>query len=369
MPGRHQQGPPRRLGLRWLAGVLSVGVVATAGAAIMATAGAAGAAATPNPSYHPGADPATFAVTGVLDGNCQVSIGGTEVWIKPGDKINFNSSLVGVNLPVVTSLVTGLVGKVVGLNVTAVVDAGTSHAQTVAVSGGRTTVFANAANLSGGNHTLTWTATSVAVLPLLGSLINVPLSSSALHSGTALKWQGVIHVTNDTANCKLSVSTPKVGISVGPIKVTVPPINVRVPAPTLPNLPTLTLPGGHPSTPASGSTTPPAGGGVHYTPPPLTVPEQAMSRVGNGAVGGEGVLPNGGAPTQIRSNVPQAPVPTNDPSPTDAAGASKRMLKTILASNRAPAAQLPVLLAIIAIIALSLVTATYARLYMLRRDI
>jgi hypothetical protein len=37
-------------------------------------------------------------------------------------------------------------------------------------------------------------------------------------------------------------------------------------------------------------------------------------------------------------------------------------------ANKAPAAQMPVLLAIIAIIALSLVTATYARLFLLRRN-
>jgi hypothetical protein len=285
MPGRHQQRPPRRLGLRWLAGALSVGIVATAGAAIMATANPAGAAPTPNPSYHPGADPATFAVTGVLDGNCQVSTGGTEVWIKPGDKINFDSSLVGLNLPVITNLVSILGGKAVGLNVTAVVDADTAHAQTIKVVGGKTTVFANAANLSSGDHTLTWTADSVAVLPILNGLggldspINVQLSSNALKSGASVKWNGTIHVTNDTAQCKLAVATPQVGINVGPVEVTVPPINVGIPAPNLPNLPNLPsipgLPGGGgPTTPGGNATTP--GGGIHYTPPSLTVPEQAM---------------------------------------------------------------------------------------------
>jgi hypothetical protein len=60
----------------------------------------------------------------------------------------------------------------------------------------------------------------------------------------------------------------------------------------------------------------------------------------------------------------------SDATPTDPAGKVKKVIKSVgLTSNKPPAAQLPVLLAIIAIIALSLVTATYARLYMLRRDI
>ena len=45
-------------------------------------------------------------------------------------------------------------------------------------------------------------------------------------------------------------------------------------------------------------------------------------------------------------------------------GAPKPQSTVELAANRAPAAQLPVLLAILAIIALSLVTATYARLFL-----
>jgi hypothetical protein len=339
----------------------------------MATAGPAGAAPTPNPSYHPGADPATFTALGVVDGNCAISTGGTEVWIKPGDKINFNSSLVGVNLPVVNNLLGVLGGQLVGLNVTATVDAGTTHAQTFKVAGGKTTVYGNAANLSGGNHTLTWTADSVSALPVLSGAINIPLNSNMLKSGAALKWNGVIHVTNDTAQCKIAVGAPQVAVSVGPVKVTVPPINVGIPAPNLPNLPNLPgipgLPGGGGQTTPGGHTTTP-GGGIHYTPPPLTVPEQAMGRVGTG--GFEGVVPDGGSSSRIGVNLPQTPVAgASGSNPSDAAAAKAKVKQVIttLAANKAPAAQLPVLLAIIAIIALSLVTATYARLYMLRRDI
>ncbi|MDT4977280.1 MAG: hypothetical protein QOG98_3038, partial [Pseudonocardiales bacterium] len=269
------------------------------------------------------------------------------------------------------SLLTLSIGKVVGLNVTAVVDAGTTHAQTFKVAGGKTTVYGNAANVSGGNHTLTWTADSVSALPVLSGAINIPLNSNMLKSGAALKWNGVIHVTNDTAQCKIAVGAPQVAVSVGPVKVTVPPINVGIPAPNLPVLPTLPGVGGNPPPAGNGGqTTPPGGGGIHYTPPPLTVPEQAMGRVGTG--GFEGVVPDGGSSSRIGVNVPQVPVAgASGSNPSDAAAAKAKVKQVIttLAANKAPAAQLPVLLAIIAIIALSLVTATYARLYMLRRDI
>jgi hypothetical protein len=51
-----------------------------------------------------------------------------------------------------------------------------------------------------------------------------------------------------------------------------------------------------------------------------------------------------------------------------AAPSSSAPKQVELAANPAPSAQMPVLLAIVAIIALSLVTATYARLYLLRRN-
>ena len=368
MSERRHQSLANGAGPRWIAGALSIGVAATAGLAILAGAGSASAAPTPTPTYHPGSDTATFTATGVLDSNCLISTGGTEVWIKPGDAINFKSAVAGISL--------GSLGlstsQVAGLNVTAAIDAtSTSRGQNVSVAAGRTTVFPKSGQtaLPSGNHRLTWTMTSIALLPgVLGALPPVRLSSSNLQSGASLSWTGVIHVTNDAPQCKIAVGTPQVGVSVGPIKVTVPPINVGIPIPTLPKLPSLPgLPGGKAA--AGGHATTP-GGGVHYTRPALTVPEQAMGRVGNGG-GFTGVQPDAGSASRIGVNVPQVPVASGgDPKPTDAAGQAKKVLKKTLglSANEAPAAQMPVLLAIIAIIALALVTATYARLYMLRRD-
>lgn len=369
MPGRHQPGLRHRPGLRWVAAALSLGTAgAAAGIAILAAAPAG--AAPISPSYHAGSDTATFSATGVRDSNCLVSTGGTEVWIKPGDKINFKSDLAGINLGPL-SLGTD---KVIGMNVRAAIDSTpTSPGLPASVSAGHTTVFPKTGQkaLSTGDHRLAWTATSVSVQPVLalgvlGPVVKVPLSSPELKSGASLSWAGVIHVTNDAVQCKLSVGTPTIGVSVGPIHVTVPPISVGVPVPTVP-----ALPGG-------GTTTAPGGGKkttpdqFNYTPPALTVPEAAMGGMGAGSGGGfDGVQPDANGATQLGSGLPQGagPKPDSSTGGTGSAAAPQTSTKRIdLASNKPQTAQVPVLLAIIAGIALALVSATYARLLLLRRN-
>jgi hypothetical protein len=101
------------------------------------------------------------------------------------------------------------------------------------------------------------------------------------------------------------------------------------------------------------------------------VPCVVMPQVGNGGNGGGGVVPNANTVTQIGNGIAE-PAAVSGPGPvtsTVAAPSSARPQKQLnLEANKAPAAQMPVLLAIIAIIALSLVTATYARLFLLRRE-
>jgi len=360
MSGRGRHAVTRRRGWRWLAGVTGLAV---AGAAVL-TMSPAHAAPDPSPNYHPGKDKATFTVTGVLDSNCLVSTGGTEVWIKPGDSIDFDSALAGIDLATL-----GLTTKqIAGLNVSARID-GKVVADVAA--GTDTTV----ANLSAGDHTLTWTAKSIALLPgLLGAVLPpVPLSSSALQAGASLDWSGVIHVTDSAPTCKLAVAAPSGTISLGPVKVPLPSVTVAVPEPTLPDLGGL-LPGGSSKTSGSGSGHSSApSSGTNYTPPGLTIPEQVVpTGYGNGAgtVGGGGfgnALPDLGG--NLVNGAPDSggaeAAPSGSSSPASARVSSNA---ADLAANPTPSAQLPVLLAILAIIALSLVTATYASLYLLRRN-
>lgn len=361
MSGRGRHAATRRRGWRWLAGVTGLAV---AGAAVL-TMSPAHATPDPNPNYHPGSDKATFTATGVLDSNCLVSTGGTEVWIKPGDSIDFDSALAGISIATL-----GLTTKqIAGLNVDAKIDGKV----VVDVAAGKDTPVAN---LAAGDHALTWSVKSIALLPgVLGALLPpVPVSSAALQSGASLNWSGIIHVTDSAPTCKLAVTAPTGTISIGPVKVPLPTVSVAVPEPTLPDLGGL-LPGGGSKTSGSGSghsSTPSSG--ATYTPPGLTIPEQVVPKgYGNGAgtVGAGGgfgnALPDvgGGLVNGAPDSGAGAAAPSGSSSPAAARVSSSA---ADLAANPTPSPQLPVLLAILAIIALSLVTATYARLYLLRRN-
>jgi hypothetical protein len=138
------------------------------------------------------------------------------------------------------------------------------------------------------------------------------------------------------------------------------------------------LTGGASSTPPSSSKGGTSGGksGTGYTPPPPSVPEEVVPQGHGGTFLGSGSGFFGGAlpdVSSIGSVNPAALAPVqSEPLPslkgvTPAANTKKPAHTTELASNSPTAAQVPVLLAIIAIIALAVVTATYARLYLLRR--
>lgn len=363
MPGRHQLQAPTRVSTRWVAGALGLAIAgASAGIALMA-AGPAGAAPTPVA--------ATFSVTGVATSNCSVSIGGADIYVTPGGPLLFKSSLVGMTLfglPVTTSGLLGFDGQLK-------IDPGTANAKSFAVSATKDTAFAG---LTAGDHPFTWRATA---LNALGLPLPLGLTATAASAGAALYYSGTIHVTTNAADCGIAVQVPGPVISVSasgvpPMVVGVPPLNLKLPKlPTLPTLPVTV-----PSLPGVGGTTAPGGGqatgpgGINYTPPPTTVPEQVMGGIRGVSAG---VLPDAGGATQLSTGLPDGSVAANpaNPQASDSPAAkanakTRTSTKTLdLASNKAPAAQLPVLLAIIAIIALTLVTATYARLYLLRRNV
>ena len=370
MSGRGRHAATRRRGWRWLAGVTGLAV---AGAAVL-TMSPAHAAPDPNPNYHPGSDHATFTATGVLDSNCLVSTGGTDVWIKPGDSIDFDSALAGINL---ASLSLNI-GKVVGLNVSATITHNDVHKAFKVTAGGTTPIAAS--EFSAGKYDLSWTLDSITLLPIINTILGpilgnpttIQLHESNLNAGASLSWSGFIHVTDSAPTCKLAVTAPTGTISVGPVKVPLPTVSVAVPAPTLPDLGGL-LPGGGSKTSGSGHSSAPSSG-TNYTPPGLTIPEQVVPKgYGNGAgtVGAGGgfgnALPDlgGGLVNGAPDSGAGAAAPSGSSSPAAARVSSSA---ADLAANPTPSPQLPVLLAILAIIALSLVTATYARLYLLRRN-
>jgi len=358
MPGRHQQ-PPSRSKLRWLGGAAGAAIVAATLLALApSSAGASG-------------DPvkATFSVTGVSTSNCPVSAGGSDVYVKPGQELDVKSSLAGLTLlgvPIDVSQLASLVG---GLTI----DPGTSNAQKIDISDSFQTVDA----LAKGNHEFKWSVTGIKVLGIVQQL---SLSSNAAAAGADLTYTGTIHVTDDAAQCGVSVQVPGVQASASvtglpPVKVSVPGVKVPtvpVSIPSLSGLPSLPgLGSGHSSAPASQGTSSSTGDG-ELPVPARVVPKGNGQAVYGNAGGGylSGVLPNSGSALSQASNLPVSSNGTASAAAPIVQQDSTGKHKTIdlAASKASSTGQFSVILAIVAIIALSVVAATYARLYLLRRE-
>lgn len=203
---------------------------------------------------------------------------------------------------------------------------------------------------------------------------NVKVTDNATYSGS-------IVVASKPPAGQIGVQVPSQSVSVkaGPVhtSVNVPGATVTVPNPVpgitshLPKPPGLPgLPGNNGGGNNGGSHN--SGGNVNYTPPALTVPEQVMPHAvsyggGGGtkytlparSVGGHVVAP----PAQQRVTATASPV--SDPSNVANAEAGKKNVD--IADGSGLGKQLPVVLAIVAILALSVVTAAYARMVLLRK--
>lgn len=367
----------RRVAAKVLAAAAAVGL-GTVGALVL---GVQSVSAAPTPHYTAGTDKATFAVTGVLDQNCPVSIGGNEVFIKPGDTIDFDSSIAGISLGTALGPVGTLVnalGKTLsevvgGLNVSATLD---DH--TFSVAAGKTTPVP-ASWLTKGDHTLTWTADSIGLLPILGLPTSVPLYSSALKTGDKITWTGTVHVTTSAAECKLAVSTGEHKVVVGgKTVVTLPGVTVGVPV-KVPDLTTTTNGGGTGNGGGTTATKPgktntsttPSGGQKGVLPiPALIVPSGtgpiSGTSASDSASGGSSdslAYSNStfGTPAVLKK-VAASPV---DSAASASANKAKQSTVTLAASRQASTSGMPVILAVVAVIALVLVAGTYARLFLI----
>jgi hypothetical protein len=327
------------------------------------TSGLAGAADTPVK--------ATFGVTGVATSNCPVSVGGTDVWVKPGQELDVKSSIVGLTLlgvPLDLSKLASLDGALV-------IDPNTDHARRLDI----TNTVQKVNGLTAGDHKWSWTVSTVKV-----GLLKVPLhlSSSALKAGAKLSWDGLIHVTPNAAHCGLAVALPSVSASVSasglpPIGIGIPGVKVSVPVNVPTSLPTIGKPGG------GGAGNGGNKGGGHtssHQPPvadnPIPVPAKVVpSGDSEGLIGSTidfGGIPAGsvgGSAPLAGGNAGPATAPTAHGGAQLPEQNSAGKHKTIdLASSRpASTGEVWVVLAIVAVIALAFVAATYARLYLLKR--
>jgi hypothetical protein len=312
-------------------------------------------------------------------------VGGSVVGVHPGDSVDLKPATVPTqglnNLGVpLGDLLGNVLGGVTGYQVVLHLPANFPGGQRdvkLGACGSKPDLKVNFPKA--GTYNFTWSAYAVNLLCLLpGSPITLD-GNAAKKYGIALnasnQWIGKVVVATDPPAGGLSVQLP--GISVAPSVGGVQLPTVGVPGANLPTVPVVP-PSLNPGLPTGAQPSSPAGGssGINYTPPGGLIqdsvvpkgygpnegnghdPDAALNTVLlNGLSGGTGAVPNdlsGALPGSRGSAAP--PVPTRSGQPID------------LAANRAPAGQMPVLLAILAIIALSLVTATYARLYLMRRS-
>lgn len=361
---------------RWLAGF--AGLAVAAGGALL-IARPAGAATTVT---------AELSLSGVVTTNSPV--GGSVVGIHPGDSVDFKAAPAGISAQGLNKLginVSGLLGALTGslVGYQVVLNPGSlpgvTRPVTLGPCGGRSDLKINFPNT--GTYNFTWSASSVTVVPVFGCSVNKlalngnQLRSAGIAFNASNQWVGKVVVAVNPPAGGLSIQLPKVSAApkVGGVQLP----RVGLPGATLPTVP-VTPPSLSPGLP---SKAPPGGssaGGINYRPPGGLIedsvvpkgygccdqgsghaPDAALNSVLlNGLRGGHGAVPgdlNGStAPFSANKNGAPAAVPNR-------AGKSIDM-----ASSKPPAGQMPVLLAILAIIALSLVTATYARQYLMRRS-
>jgi hypothetical protein len=374
MRNRRRSAAPRRGRLSspstWVA-LLAGGAVAGAIALAMSPASSAEASSTT----------ATLTFTGIVDSNCQVSTGGVTAHVAPGGTVTVKASLAGASVKL------SLPASLPGLPPTSI---------TIPLDSSKVASFVDKVKIDGKSHTLKTASDTIVVhnvtgthkiswrteaVSLLGGLGTVPLNGNNVNlpAGGQLSWSGKIVASKNT-NCGVQIAVPTVKVSAPGHTLTISGTHVSLPNPipsitkklTLPNLPTGASssgkPANHPKTKANSGPT------VKYTPPPKTVPEKVMPHAvnfgGGGGSGNGGFAPPAAGGGGVVAAPAVQPVTSTAPAPPTTSPAAKiKPAKTVDVAQHGQlgGAQLPVLLAIVAILALSTVTAMYARMYLLRR--
>lgn len=382
----------RRPGLRWLAG--STGLAAAAAMVLAMTPAHAGAATVD----------AQLSLSGVAT-RADV-LGGTTVGVHPGDTVDFQASALPTagldNVPALGPLLHTVLGTLggqfqvvvhFGANVPGV--GGTS----VTLGGPTSGTCAGRPDLpvsfpGEGTYPFSWSVQYV--LPSLFGCARNGLNSAALNqlrqAGVAInasnRWVGRVTVAKDPPKGGVSVQLPGVGAApslpvVGKLPgVSRPPVTLPTLPVTVPSLGDLPVPGraGRSGAAGDGSSAHTGSGLPKWTPPGLSVPEQVVPKgYGPQQSGPSGYshqvdaltaapgVSLGRAESDAPAN-PASPVAAHSsasaPSPTRTVPAAALLSAATTDGHGQP---MPVLLAIVAIIALSLVTALYARTYLLRK--
>jgi hypothetical protein len=348
--------PPRAT--RWLAAAVGLGVAVT----VVIIARPAGASTTVN---------AQLAFSGLVTQTSPT--GGSVVGIHPGDSVDFKPATVptegldalGFSLGDILGNVLNLAtGYQVVMHLPSTFPGGKRDVK-LGACGGKSDL--KVAFPTAGTYNFTWSAYSVNLL-CLTSPITLD-GNAAKDAGIALnssnQWVGKVVAATDPPAGGISVQLPAVSASPDVGGVQLPPVGE--PGATLPTITT----GGSGSSPTPAPNEPGGGSGtrIDYQQPGQSVQDRVVPHGYGGDGRAEAVnqaligdLANGIAQNGASGQALAGPAAKGNPATT--AGQPIN-----LAANKAPAGQMPVLLSILAIIALSLVTATYARLYLLRRNV
>jgi hypothetical protein len=367
MQGRHQQLGGSRAGLRWAAGVAGAGVI---GAIVLAVAPANASPATVN---------AQLSLSGVTTKSNPT--GGSVIGIHPGDKVSFQASAAptaGLEQLGLGGLVSGLLGKLATYQVKVDFSALPGGANGTVLAGSDTKTFTFADT---GTYNFTWTAQRVTLLGAVPINLNGnELAKAGIKLNASNEYVGKVVVAKNPPKGGISVQVPSVGVHPSlPVVGQLPSIGVPGA-----NLPTIGVPsignllptksggsgnggGKHPSQHGSGGKHHGSQGGG------LTVPEQIVPKGYTGPdVGGGGYFPGvlpSVAPVPLGGSG-NHPAPARAPSsaaPAAVGNKAKHAKAVDLATPSSQSSSIPVVLAIVAVIALTLVAATYSRLYLLRK--
>ena len=378
MPGRHQAAPGRRPRLRWLLGVAGGALIA---ATVMAFQPAS-AANTVN---------AQLSVTGVAT-KANI-LGGSDIGVHPGDSVNFKASALPTagleNIPVLGSVLRDLLSTALG-QFQVVVNFGPNFpggAQTVTLGGPTTGKCAGLPVKSftfpdKGTYNFTWHVQYV--LPLLLGCAKNGISDADLNllqkAGVALNatnaWVGKVIVADNPPPGGISIQLP--GVSVAPSiaghqlgTIGVPGITLPTIAISVPNLTSVPgLPGGGAAGGGDSTGAPPSDTAGNVIPVPAeVVPGQNGVPADVGGFDTGTLAGSGGTLPGSLTGVTSGSGKSSAKKPTQVTQRSSGKHKTIdLAASRPSTGQVWVVLAIVAVIALTFVAATYARLYMLKHD-
>ena len=373
MPGRHKSSTDRAGGARRLIGLAGIATLLFSLTLMV-------------PADASSTDSVQLSLTGLVDNNNPA--GGSQIGIHPGDSINFSASAAPTakiksiaDTFVLGGVLNSLLGTT-GFQVTAnFANLPGGHSNTVVTDRSRLHFTFSRV----GNYSFTYKAQKVSV-NLLGqkTIATVSLDGNqAKKAGVELnasnQYVGTIVVAKNPPAGGISVQLPSVSVHPKVAghqlpKITLPGVRlptVRVPVPSLNKTKKST---GTTKGSGSGSTSGGTAAGADKN-QLLPVPARVFGAgTTGGSAGGGGFAGTGLQGSSPVGNGQQLSLGSAGSSggngTSNALGSQAAQSKKAaqdLAANKPPSAQLPIVLAILAVIALALVAATYARLFLLRR--